>query len=59
MGYTCGVCQDHVDGDLVALKEHTDQHIIDIIKVQKPHWVEADGVCPKCLNYLREQIKGG
>ncbi len=58
MAYTCSVCNQVVDGDLVAFQDHTEDHIIDVIKSKNPDWVESDGVCQKCVEYFRKQIKG-
>lgn len=58
MQYTCSFCKEKVEGDVVALKEHTDEHVIDLIKQKHPEWVETDDVCPKCVEYYRRQIRG-
>ncbi|MCA9401530.1 MAG: hypothetical protein KC713_07870 [Candidatus Omnitrophica bacterium] len=57
MKYICSLCQQSVDGDVSDLKIHTEAHIIDIIKNKHPDWVEDDGLCPKCLQYFRDQMK--
>lgn len=58
MKYTCHACGEVVEGDVVDLKEHTDQHVIDLIKKKYPKWVEEDGLCPRCVEYYERQIKG-
>ena len=58
MEYACSFCGDKVEGDVVTLKEHTDAHVIDLIKEKHPEWVETNNVCPKCVEYYRSQIKG-
>ena len=58
MQYTCPVCKNVVEGDLKKYVDHTEEHVLDIIKGKNPHWVEKDGVCPKCLEYYKRQIKG-
>ncbi len=45
--FYCPNCDEHVDQDLLVFLSHTDQHIIDALKQQFPHWVESDGACPK------------
>jgi hypothetical protein len=37
-----------VEGEIVIFRDHTDQHIIDLIKHDHPDWVEKDGVCLHC-----------
>jgi len=56
--YTCPVCQEKVKKDLVAFKEHTDQHVIDVMKQKRPDWVMKDGLCPKCLDYVKTELRG-
>lgn len=56
--YTCTVCGEKVEDNLITFKEHTDEHIIDVIKQEHPQWVEQDGICTKCLDYYRKEIKG-
>ncbi len=56
--YTCSACQQKVEGGLVEFKDHTEQHIIDLIKHDHPHWQEADGLCPKCYEYYKAEITG-
>lgn len=58
MEYQCSVCQESVEGDLISLKEHTEGHIVDVIKEKHPEWTDEDGICQKCLDYYRNQIKG-
>jgi len=56
--YTCSVCQQNVEGDLIKFKDHTEKHIVDLVKYEHPNWVEDDGMCTKCLDYYRAEIKG-
>ncbi|MDD5217528.1 MAG: hypothetical protein PHN49_05375 [Candidatus Omnitrophica bacterium] len=56
--YLCPVCQKKMKRDLVVFLKHTDEHIVDMIKSKHPEWVSADGVCRKCSDYYRKQIKG-
>ncbi len=58
MKYKCDVCNDSVEGDLLVYIDHTEQHIIDEIKTKHPSWIEKDGVCRKCKDYYRDQLKG-
>jgi 5-methylcytosine-specific restriction endonuclease McrA len=56
MQYTCAVCQQKVDGDLIIYQEHTDKHIIDLVKHDHPEWAEKDGMCRKCFEYYQSEI---
>ena len=58
MEYKCSVCQEQVEGDLLVYINHTQEHIIDEIKTKHPEWIENDGICPKCEDYFKSQIKG-
>lgn len=59
MDYVCPVCGEVVPDQLTVYIRHTEDHIIDIVKQAHPEWVEQDGLCRKCLDYYRRQIKGG
>lgn len=58
MSYTCSLCREKIEGDLIQLQGHTDKHIVDLIKHDHPEWVEGDGVCQKCVEYYRSEIEG-
>lgn len=58
MEYTCGACGQKVSGDIILLTEHTDKHIIDLVKNDHPDWVEKSGICRKCFEYYKAEIAG-
>jgi len=58
MEYRCSVCELSVEGGLVALKDHTDKHVIDLIKFDHPEWITDNGVCEKCHQYYKAEIDG-
>jgi len=58
MPYQCPVCGNIVKSSLAEYIKHTEKHIVDEIKKDHPRWAEKNGVCPKCLEYYRKQIKG-
>jgi len=58
MEYKCSVCSEKVQGGLIDLREHTDKHIVDLIKEKHPEWVEENGICQKCIDYYQQQISG-
>lgn len=59
MEYQCGVCQQKVSGDMMVFREHTEKHIVDLVRHDHPEWVEENGMCRKCLEYYRAELKGG
>lgn len=58
MEYKCGICGKHLEHDLMVYVNHTQAHIIDEIQADHPDWVEKDGLCRKCVEYYREQMRG-
>lgn len=58
MAYTCSVCKQEVQGDLVVFKDHTEEHIVELVKYKHPEWIESDGMCEKCVEYYRNAIQG-
>jgi len=58
MEYKCSVCGENIGQELLVFIDHTDQHIINVIKTKHPEWAEDDGMCKKCVDYYRKQIKG-
>ena len=58
MEYTCPTCGKKVDRDLMIFIGHTEEHIADEIKKTHPEWKEEKGVCKKCLEYFKKEIKG-
>lgn len=57
MEYICSACRGKV-GDLVLFKEHTEQHIINLVKHDHPEWTENNGLCPRCAEYYRSEMRG-
>lgn len=57
MSYKCGVCGQDVEKDLLKFVEHTEGHIIEEIRSKHPDWAEEDGLCQKCLDYYKSQLK--
>ena len=58
MKYKCDVCGKSVEGDLLVYINHTEKHIIEEIQSVHPEWIHEDGVCHKCIDYYRKQMKG-
>jgi hypothetical protein len=58
MNYRCPVCGEEVCEDIHEYMDHTERHIIDIIKKDHPEWVEKDGLCRKCREYYEKELKG-
>ena len=58
MEYRCAVCGTRVSGDMIIYMDHTEKHIIDLVKHDHPDWVEKNGVCQKCFEYYKAELKG-
>lgn len=58
MEYKCSVCGETIKEGMEVFLTHTDKHVVDIIKEKHPQWVDADGVCHKCVEYYKKQMKG-
>ncbi len=58
MEYKCPVCGKNLKEDLPEYMDHTEKHIIDVIKEKHPEWVEKDGLCHKCLEYYKKEMSG-
>jgi 5-methylcytosine-specific restriction endonuclease McrA len=58
MEYECSVCKGKVEGDVLVYMNHTESHIIEEIKNRHPEWADTDGLCQKCVDYYKDQIKG-
>lgn len=59
MVYTCPVCGEKVERELLMFISHTEKHIADEISRKHPEWGKDDGVCNKCIDHYRKQMKGG
>ena len=58
MDYRCAVCDGVVSGDVIAYVDHTEKHIIELIKHDHPDWIEKNGICKKCLDYYKAELHG-
>ncbi len=56
--YHCSECGKQVDGDLLVYIKHTEDHIVDEVRKKNPDWAESDGICMKCEEFYRKQMKG-
>lgn len=59
MIYTCPTCGKAIDRDLLVFIGHTEDHIVEEIRKMHPDWKGDDGICAKCLEYYRNQIRPG
>ncbi|NQU94653.1 MAG: hypothetical protein HQ549_00260 [Candidatus Omnitrophica bacterium] len=57
MEFTCPTCGKSLPRELLVIIPHTEEHIINEIKKKHPDWKEEDGICKKCYNYLKTQMK--
>lgn len=44
--------------DLLLFLDHTNQHVIDRIKLAHPEWVTEDGACKPCVAYYQSEMAG-
>ncbi len=58
MEYQCDICGEKIPGELLTFIQHSEKHIVDVIKNKHPHWAEKNGTCPKCLEYYKKELKG-
>ncbi len=58
MEYVCTVCQKKIPGDMIVYLDHTEKHIIDLVKNDHPDWIEKDGICKACAEYYHSEIEG-
>lgn len=58
MEYSCEVCGEKIEGDMNVYIDHTERHIVDLIKSKHPDWENKDGLCPKCYDYYKGELKG-
>ena len=52
--YICPICGDRVRPEIRGLHALAERWVIEQIKKRHPEWVEADGLCPKCLDHYRD-----
>jgi hypothetical protein len=57
MDFICPVCHKKIPYELHAINSHTERHIVDEIKKKHPEWVEGDGMCGKCYDYYKKQLR--
>lgn len=57
MEYNCPTCGKVIPRDLKVIISHTEDHIIDVIKKKRPEWVEKDGLCRRCYDYYKKQLR--
>ena len=43
---------------MLVYLDHTNQHVIDLIKHDHPNWAEKDGICKPCVEYYQHEING-
>jgi len=56
--YQCPVCAEVMAHDLALFLDHTNHHIIDVIRDNHPEWEADDGVCEKCMDYYKKELAG-
>lgn len=54
--FVCPACGKKFPRELKMIMPHIEEHVIDEIKKAHPHWVQTQGVCKKCYEYLKKQL---
>ena len=58
MEYQCDICGDKIKGDALIFIRHAERHITEAILQKHPEWKEKNGLCSKCVEYYKKQLKG-
>ncbi|MBU0468273.1 MAG: hypothetical protein KKD07_09965 [Candidatus Omnitrophica bacterium] len=58
MEYKCDLCKKSISGGVLPYSEHVEDHIMELIKARHPDWVETDGICKKCYEYYKNELRG-
>jgi len=58
MEYKCDLCQKIISGGVLPYSKHVEEHIIELIKIKHPKWVEKDGLCRQCYEYFKKGLSG-
>ncbi|MBN3040746.1 MAG: hypothetical protein JW867_06425 [Candidatus Omnitrophica bacterium] len=56
MDFVCPLCGKKIERDVLSIKNHTDEHVIEAIKKKYPKWAKKDGTCNKCYDFYRKQL---
>ena len=57
MKFVCPTCNSELPNELLIIIPHTEKHIVDVIKKKHPKWVENNGVCKKCYEFYKSQLR--
>ena len=55
--FVCPTCNKRMPRDLQIIVPHTEEHIVNAMKKEYPDWVEADGICKKCYDFYKHQMR--
>ena len=55
--FVCPTCGKRIPRDLQEIIAHTEQDIVEAIKKDHPGWAKGDGVCKKCYEYYKQQMR--
>ncbi|MCK9554950.1 hypothetical protein M0R36_03925 [bacterium] len=53
----CPICNKRISSDVLTVKLHTEEHIVEEVKKNHPEWIEKDGVCPICLEHYKKLFR--
>ena len=51
---TCPVCGERMHPETADLHALAEGWVIEQIRTEHPEWVQADGLCPRCLEHDRK-----
>ncbi len=55
--FVCPTCGKSISRDLLTVIPHTETHIVDVIKQKHPDWVEENGICKRCYEHYKAQLR--
>jgi hypothetical protein len=57
MDFSCPICKQTIPYELKAVMSHQDEHVVEQIKKNHPDWAQDDGICRKCYDYYKSQVR--
>ncbi len=55
---SCPLCGEGIPADRLESHLSLEGDLIELVKQEHPEWVEADGLCPKCIEHIRVSMPG-
>ena len=57
MEYTCPTCGAVFPRELLKIISHTEEHIVEEVKKRHPEWADKDGICKRCYEHYKDQLR--